>query len=366
MHRTLDLSFPEFTRHVRDVTSAKATTLLLVCPTGLDFAVADPHALAELKYDSRHVVGLELAQALCDAAKRTVGRHHSTPYELQMRYACEDITTLRARIKKLDDDIKATLERHEVGKLLTTIDGIGDNTAARLIASIDFANFASASALAAYVGVAPLVNHSGKRQPLRGPACTMGDAALRAKLWMPAPRSAAQPVAQGFLRPSRGGREAEEGRDHRVDAKAPRSHHERGAHEDALRAASRRERLRDRALEAGVGRGRSVGRSSRPPRPPEWLSEAKSGGGRPARPDRAEPAPRTRRPLDCASAHHVVVSSLLDVTVSLRASVTCTDSIGRHIETILRCPRVVCARQQSLPRTQARCGLWLVWRRRPT
>ena len=189
VHRTLDLSFPEFTRHVRDVTSAKATTLLLACPTGLDFAVADPHALAELKYDSRHVVGLELAQALCDAAKRTVGRHHGTPYELQMRYACEDITTLRARIKKLDDDIKATLDRHEVGKLLTTIDGIGDNTAARLIASIDFANFASASALAAYVGVAPLVNHSGKRQPLRGPACTMGDAALRAKLWMPTLRA---------------------------------------------------------------------------------------------------------------------------------------------------------------------------------
>ena len=41
------------------------------------------------------------------------------------------------------------------------------------------------AALAAYVGVAPLVNHSGKRQPLRGPACTMGDAELRAKLWMP-------------------------------------------------------------------------------------------------------------------------------------------------------------------------------------
>ena len=102
-----------------------------------------------------------------------------------MRYACEDIATLRARIKKLDDDIKASLESHVVGKLLTTIDGIGDNTAARMIASVDFRAFKSASALAAYVGVAPLVSHSGKRQPLRRPACTMGDAELRAKLWMP-------------------------------------------------------------------------------------------------------------------------------------------------------------------------------------
>lgn len=185
VHRTLDLSFPEFTQHVRDVASAKATTLLMACPTGAAFQKADPNVLAELKYDGRHVIGLELAQTLCAAAKITVGRHHGAPYALQMRYACEDIATLRARLKKLDDDIKASLERHEVGKLLTTIDGIGDNTAARMIASIDFSAFKSAAALAAYVGVAPLVNHSGKRQPLRGPACTMGDAELRAKLWMP-------------------------------------------------------------------------------------------------------------------------------------------------------------------------------------
>lgn len=185
VHRTLDLSFPEFTRHVRDVASAKATTLLLTCPTGAAFREAEPKVLAELKYDGRHVVGLELAQTLCEAAKITVGRHHGAPYALQMRYACEDIATLRARIKKLDDDLEASLESHVVGKLLTTIDGIGDNTAARMIASVDFGAFKSVSALAAYVGGAPLVNHSGKRQPLRGPACKMGDAELRAKLWMP-------------------------------------------------------------------------------------------------------------------------------------------------------------------------------------
>jgi hypothetical protein len=69
VHRTLDLSFPEFTRHVRDVASAKATTLLMACPTGAAFREADPNVLAELKYDGRHVVGLELAQRLCEAAK---------------------------------------------------------------------------------------------------------------------------------------------------------------------------------------------------------------------------------------------------------------------------------------------------------
>jgi len=189
VHRALDLTFPEFTEHVRDLASFKATALLLAHPTGEAFRNANPATLAELKYDGRHPIGLELATALCDAARTSVGGHDGKPYELQIRYACEDVSTLRARIKKLDDDITASLDRHEVGKLLTTIDGVGDNTAARMIASIDFDAFRHARPLAAYVGVAPLVNHSGKRQPLRGHACTMGDADLRAKLWMPTLRA---------------------------------------------------------------------------------------------------------------------------------------------------------------------------------
>ena len=53
-----------------------------------------------------------------------------------------------------------------------------------MIASVNFDAFRNAGQLAAYVGVAPLVNQSGKRQPRRGPACLLGDANLRAKLWM--------------------------------------------------------------------------------------------------------------------------------------------------------------------------------------
>jgi transposase len=118
-----------------------------------------------------------------------VGSQAGAPIELQVRYACEDIDTLRARVKALDSDIGNSLREHKVGSLLTTIEGVGDNTAARMIASIDFEAFRSASQLAAYVGVAPIVNQSGKRTPMRGPACTMGDASLRAKLWMPTLRA---------------------------------------------------------------------------------------------------------------------------------------------------------------------------------
>lgn len=189
LHRAVDLTFPEFTQHVKELASFKATALLLLYPTGQAFRAATPGDVAALKYDGRRSIGADLAQALCDAATASVGSQDGAAYELQVRYACEDIATLRARIKKLDDDISQSLDRHEVGKLLTTIDGVGDNTAARMIASVDFNAFRGASQLAAYVGVAPLVSQSGKRQPRRGPACALGDADLRAKLWMPTLRA---------------------------------------------------------------------------------------------------------------------------------------------------------------------------------
>lgn len=189
LHRTLDLTFPEFPRLVRDLSSHRATALLLQCPGGAAFRATTIEALAAIKYDSRHRIGDELATALHEAAQRSVGRHDGPSYRLQAQYACEDIATLRERIKRLDDDIQRSLEQHRVGKLLTTIDGVGPSTAARMIAEVDFDAFPNASALAAYVGVAPSVKHSGKRTPQRGAICSIGHAKLRAKLWMPTLRA---------------------------------------------------------------------------------------------------------------------------------------------------------------------------------
>jgi transposase len=189
LHRTVDLTFPEFTKHVSDLASHKATALLAAYPTAQAFRDAKPDDVANLKTDGRHTVGSELATALCEAAKQSVGRHEGAPYRLQATYACEDIGTLRQRIKKLDVDINASLEAHDVGKLLTTIDGIGPNTAARMIAEVDLAAFRDAGALAAYIGVVPAVNQSGKRMPQRGGLCSIGHARLRAKLWMPTLRA---------------------------------------------------------------------------------------------------------------------------------------------------------------------------------
>ena len=182
LHRALDLSFPEFTRHVRGLDSELATTLLVHYPTAAMLAKVS----AGLRYDRRHRVGEELAQTLHDAARISAGRHHSEPYQLRIRYACKDIVRLQHRLRELEADIAQRLERHQVGKLLTTIDGIGAQTAACIIAELgDPARFGSLKALASHVGVIPRLRQSGKRRLSGRRMLPLGNARLRRALWMP-------------------------------------------------------------------------------------------------------------------------------------------------------------------------------------
>ncbi len=186
LHRAVDLSFPEFTQHVRTLDSELATALLSRYPTAAQFAKQSPRRVAGVVYDGRPEVGADLAADLVAAAKKSVGRHHGPAYRMQIEDACEDIDTLRRRIKKLDHDVSDTLGKHKVGTLLTSIGGIGDTTAARLVAELgDIAKFDSGGALGALVGVVPAISQSGKRQGNRAPTTPFGDAKLRAKLWMP-------------------------------------------------------------------------------------------------------------------------------------------------------------------------------------
>jgi transposase len=186
LHRAVDLGFPEFTRHVASLDSELALTILTALPTAASYRSITPKWLAKVVYDGRHKVGLELAQALFAAAKVSVGYHHGAVYQQQVRFLCEDIRLLKARLAQLNGDIDQTLDKHEVGKLLSTIPGLGPQTVARIVAVTgDPARFKSASALASYVGVIPGLKHSGKKAPMRAGLATMGHARLRKSLWMP-------------------------------------------------------------------------------------------------------------------------------------------------------------------------------------
>jgi len=186
LHRLVDLGFPELKRFIHTLDSQLATAVLHEYPTAEAFLGLPWKKLAKFRYDGVHIVGEELAKSIVETAKVSVGRHHGYAYRLQVQHACEDLDLLRRRIKQLDRDIGTKLGEHEVGSLLTTIDGIGPTTAARLLAELgDPADFRDASAIAAYVGVVPALKQSGKRTSSRAGLTPIGNARLRAALWMP-------------------------------------------------------------------------------------------------------------------------------------------------------------------------------------
>jgi transposase len=165
LHRAVDLGFPEFTNHVHTLQSELAIAILSRYPTAIAYRNVSPKKLARLCYDERHKVGEQLACALVSTAKNSVRRHHSDTYRREIAYACEDIVALRGRLRELGRDIKQKLEQHDLGKLLTTINGVGAQTTTYLTAELgDPARFHSAAALASYVGVAPRLRQSGKRR----------------------------------------------------------------------------------------------------------------------------------------------------------------------------------------------------------
>ena len=186
LHRLVDLGFPEFNRHVKTLDSELASAILSEYPTAEAFRSASRKKLARLCYDGRHKVGEELAGVLLAAAKVSVGQHHGPVYQMQVRNLCHDLDTLRHRLKEIDRDIGGTIDRHEIGRLLITIDGVGPTTAANLVAELgDISRFRDASALASYVGVVPATKHSGKHRPTRAALSPLGNARLRQALWMP-------------------------------------------------------------------------------------------------------------------------------------------------------------------------------------
>lgn len=186
LHRIVDLVFPEFTRHVKTIDSRLATTLLSAYPTAWALRGVPWRQLTKLRYTDNHTVLPELAKALVKAAMESVGQHHGPAYDIQVRHICEDVQLLRQRLADLDADIESRIDRHEVGKLLMTIDGIGPTSAARIIARVgDPALLESANALAAFVGVVPGLRQSGKRSGTRASLSPLGDSKLRAALWMP-------------------------------------------------------------------------------------------------------------------------------------------------------------------------------------
>lgn len=142
--------------------------------------------LARLCFDRRRRVGYPLARELIEAAKQSVGSLQTAPIELEVRYACRDIDEMRERSRQLEADIQPRIDSNDLGKLLTTIQGVSTLTAATIIAETgDPARFPNTATFASYVGVVPRLHQSGKRRFSANGAIPLGNARLRRALWMP-------------------------------------------------------------------------------------------------------------------------------------------------------------------------------------
>jgi transposase len=103
------------------------------------------------------------------------------------RYAAEDLTTLRARPREFEGELRDIVERQDVGRHLVTIPSVGPVTAAAALAEAgEYARFPDAATLASYAGLVPALRHSGNRAPLRAGLHPAGNARLRRALYMAA------------------------------------------------------------------------------------------------------------------------------------------------------------------------------------
>jgi transposase len=185
LHRQLDLAFPEFAKHVKDPTSELALKLLSLYPTAIRLAKKDVEAVALVQYDGRHRVGTDLAQALIEAAKTSVGQHHGTVVELQIRQLIAQAQLLKSQLDEVDRLLAERLDDDDLAGLLRSIPGIGAITAATLIGELDaFKRFAGPDQVVAFLGINPGLRHSGKRAPSHAPMCKVGSRRGRHMIYM--------------------------------------------------------------------------------------------------------------------------------------------------------------------------------------
>jgi transposase len=186
LHRLLVLVFPEFTQVVRTLDSQRATALLSRYPSAQAFRDADAQKLASLRCGGRGGLGDAKAASLVSAASVSVAQHSSPAYDVSVRAFCADLDTLRTSLRDVESLVEKSVHGHALASVLTSIGGLGTLTVALLLARLgDPAHFRNAAALASYVGVVPAINQSGQARPSRAPISPVGNAEVRAALWMP-------------------------------------------------------------------------------------------------------------------------------------------------------------------------------------
>jgi len=183
LHQMVDQSFPEFTRHVPQLKSAKALALLKRYPTAA--SIARSRRLETLSYGQRgHRLGQEQAARLKAAAAITAGHAQGSADALMIRQTVEQILLLQKQGKELLAAMEELARSMDTGlNQLLTIPGISVKSAAAIIGEVgDILQFPSTKQLIGYVGCHPRFNSSGMKEGMAFMS-KAGNKRLRRILW---------------------------------------------------------------------------------------------------------------------------------------------------------------------------------------
>ena len=158
-------------------------------------AAMSPSAWAPPPWEQRQLrAWSQRIQALKDMRQQEQNRQESYTVSGMAEVAQHAQTLIDwfgGEIKRLEDQVDDHIDRHPGLKhdadLMTSIPGIGNTTAARLLGQLgDLRRFNSAKSLAAFLGVTPRQRSSGTSLKGRTMISRSGSTSLRAALYMPA------------------------------------------------------------------------------------------------------------------------------------------------------------------------------------
>jgi len=145
-----------------------------------------PAHILELRTQVRHLASLE--KHIQQVKNRLQAQLPSAPVQASLHRMLDFLTAeLKACKKAVQAYLKQHPELHTLARLLTSIKGIGDLTAARLIAEIgDITRFNTPEQLVAFIGLDPRRHESGTSVRKPSQISRQGNARARAALYFPA------------------------------------------------------------------------------------------------------------------------------------------------------------------------------------
>lgn len=167
----LPIAFPELVRFCRNGIPDSVLRIVVKYPSPAKLARAHLDVLAAIPYLKR-----DDARALIAAAKESITLIDRSPEAqlmaedmgVTMQLLAKKILDAEREAKRIEKLFIARLRPHPAFRVLVSIRGIGEASAARLIALIgDVARFPNASKLVAYAGLDPMVRESGDKHAAR-------------------------------------------------------------------------------------------------------------------------------------------------------------------------------------------------------